>query len=96
MSAVAVTVEYDVKPECREALERVVRAHAEGTLADEDGRERFDVLIPREDIGKMMVYEVYRDAEALAVHNRSPPHAPGARGPQGPDHGQAGDRQHIV
>ena len=72
MSAVAVTVEYDVKPECREALERVVRAHAEGTLADEDGCERFDVLIPREDIGKMMVYEVYRDAEALAVHNRSP------------------------
>ena len=72
MSAVAIYVEYDVKPECRDTFERVIRAHAEGTLEDEDGCTHFDVLIPQDDIGKMMVYEVYRDAEALAVHNRSP------------------------
>ncbi len=72
MSAIAIFVEYDVKQEYREDFERVIRAHAEGTLKDEEGCEIFHVLIPREDLGKMMVYEVYHDAEALAVHNRSP------------------------
>ncbi|MDP6786234.1 MAG: antibiotic biosynthesis monooxygenase [Rhodospirillales bacterium] len=72
MSAIAIFVEYDVKPESRDAFKRVIGAHAKGTLEDEDGCECFHVLSPREDSAKMMVYEVYRDAEALAVHNRSP------------------------
>jgi len=71
MSAIAIIVEFDVKPECRDAFERIIRALAQDTLKDEDGCERFDVLIPHEDIGKIMLYEIYRDAEALAAHNRS-------------------------
>ncbi len=72
MSAIAIIVEFDVKPECRDAFERIIRALAKDTLKDEDGCECFDVLIPHEDIGKIMLYERYRDAEALAAHNRSP------------------------
>ena len=72
MTAIAIYVEYDVKPECRGAFEAAIRDHAAGTMEDEEGCERFDVLIPREDIGKVMVYEVYRDDAALAIHNRSP------------------------
>lgn len=72
MSAIAIIVEFDVKPECRDAFERIIRALAKDTLKDEDGCERFDVLIPQEDIGKIMLYERYRDAEALAAHNGSP------------------------
>ncbi len=72
MSAIAIFVEFDVKPECRDAFERIIRALAKDTLKDEDGCERFDVLIPREDTAKVMLYEIYRNAEALAAHNRSP------------------------
>ena len=30
------------------------------------------VLISHEDIGKIVLYKIYRDAEALAAHNSSP------------------------
>lgn len=72
MSTIAIYVEYDVKPERRADFERLMRAHAAGTLADEEGCLRFDFLTPRDDSGKRMVYEVYRDDAALAIHNRSP------------------------
>ena len=72
MSQVAIVVEYQVKPEHRAAFERLIRAHAAGTKEDEDGCERFDVLTPRENTGRLMVYEVYRDEEAYREHNASP------------------------
>ena len=65
MNQVAILVEYVVKPENRAAFEKVIRAHAEGTLADERGCLRFDVLVPRDDTGTMMVYEICRDQRAL-------------------------------
>ena len=72
MSQVAIVVEYQVKPARRVAFEGLIRAHAAGTKEDEDGCERFDVLIPREDPGRVMVYEIYRDEEAYREHNASP------------------------
>ena len=72
MSAIAIIAEFDVKPKCRDAFERIIRSLAKNTLKDEDGCERCDVLIPHEDIGKIMLYEIYRDAEVLATHNGSP------------------------
>ena len=40
MSVIAIIVEFDVKPECRDAFERTIRALAKNTLKDEDGCER--------------------------------------------------------
>ena len=71
LSKIALVVDYRVKPDRREAFLRVIRAHAAGTLADEDGCLQFDVLVPRESADRVLLYEVYRDAAAYALHGRS-------------------------
>ena len=71
MSKIAIVVEFEVKPGQREAFLRVIRAHAAGTLADEEGCVQFDVLVPREGADRVLLYEVYRDDAAFAVHGKS-------------------------
>ena len=71
MSKIALIVDYRVKSGRREAFLGVIRAHAAGTLTDEDGCLQFDVLIPRESVDRVLLYEVYRDADAYAAHGRS-------------------------
>jgi autoinducer 2-degrading protein len=71
LSKIALIVEYRVKPGRCDAFLGVIRAHAAGTLADEDGCMQFDVLVPREGADRVLLYEVYRDAAAYAVHGRS-------------------------
>ena len=72
MSRIALVVEFDVKPEHREAFEKVIRSHAARTLEAESGCLQFEVLIPKEDTGKVFLFECYRDDDALKEHAKSP------------------------
>ena len=72
MGEVAIVVEYEVKPEYREAFETLIRAHVKGTLADEPGCVRFDMMIPRDEDGRVFLCEVYRDEDAYQEHRLSP------------------------
>ncbi len=71
MSGVALVVVYDVAEGCKDDLIAGVKRHAEGTLADEEGCVRFDVLVPRDGAVEVMLYELYRDQAALDEHRAS-------------------------
>jgi quinol monooxygenase YgiN len=72
MSKIAIVVEFDVKPEHRQAFEKVIRSHAKRTREAEPGCLQFDVLIPQRDANKVFLFECYRDAAAFETHGKSP------------------------
>ena len=72
MSKVALVVEFDVKPEHRQAFEEIIRNHASRTKEAESGCVQFDVLIPQRDENKVLLFECYEDAAAFEVHGKSP------------------------
>ena len=72
MSKVALVVEFDIKPQHRQAFEEIIRFHANRTKSTEEGCVQFDVLIPQKDANKVFLVECYRDAAAFEVHGKSP------------------------
>jgi quinol monooxygenase YgiN len=72
MSRVALVVEFDLKPEHRDAFEDIIRNHARRTKEAEEGCMAFEVLIPRDEDNRIYLYECYRDAAAFEVHTQSP------------------------
>ncbi len=76
MAKVALVVEFKLKPGAHAAFDAIIRDHAAGTLADEPGCERFDVLQPKgkegPDLSRVMLYEVYADDAAFQAHTQNP------------------------
>jgi quinol monooxygenase YgiN len=76
MAKVALIVEFKLKPGAHAAFDAIIRDHAAGTLADEPGCERFDVLQPKgkegPDLSRVMLYEVYADDAAFQAHTQNP------------------------
>jgi (4S)-4-hydroxy-5-phosphonooxypentane-2,3-dione isomerase len=62
-------VDVRVKPESREAFIQATRTNHLGTRT-EPGNVRFDVLESEDEPSRFMLYEVYRDAAALQVHQQ--------------------------
>lgn len=76
MSNIAIIVEYEAKPEFREALEDVVRHNAAETL-NEVGCLRMEVLIPRSTPNGIVLNELWRDQQAIEDHRNQPGHDEG-------------------
>lgn len=77
MPRIALVVEFTLKPGTHAAFDAIIRDHAAGTLADEPGCERFDVLQPRgsdgqPDLTRVVLYEVYADDAAFQAHTQNP------------------------
>jgi autoinducer 2-degrading protein len=76
MAKVALVVEFQLKPGAHAAFDAIIRDHAAGTLADEPGCERFDVLQPKgkegPNLSRVMLYEVYADDAAFQAHTQNP------------------------
>ena len=72
MSQVAIAVEFHVKPDQRQAFERIIREHARKTKESEPKCLRFDVLIPKQDDGRVLLFELYADDEAFKFHSSQP------------------------
>jgi quinol monooxygenase YgiN len=68
----AVIVTIDVKPEFRERFIEESRLDAEGSVGNEPGCARFDVIQDRTDPNRFYLYEVYRDAAAEEAHLHTP------------------------
>lgn len=60
-------IHIQVKPEQREAFLAIALENARHTV-QEPGNLRFDVLQEAEDPHRFLLYEVYRDEEALKTH----------------------------
>lgn len=77
MPRTALVVEFTLKPGAHAAFDAIIRDHAAGTLADEPGCERFDVLQPhgadgQPDPSRVLLYEVYADDAAFKAHTENP------------------------
>lgn len=77
MAKVALIVEFTLKEGAHAAFDRIIRGHAAGTLAEEPGCERFEVLQPRKpdgspDLSRVLLCEVYADEAAFKAHSENP------------------------
>lgn len=70
--AVVLHLELVVKPEHREEFLEALWEDANGALDNEDGCLRFDVTVDSADPNRIMLFEVYRDAGARAIHRAAP------------------------
>ena len=70
--AVVLHLELVVKPEHRAEFLEALWEDANGALDHEAGCLRFDVTVDSEDPNRIMLFEVYRDAEARQVHRAAP------------------------
>ena len=71
MSKIAIVVEFNIEPGSMDAFLEIMRGHASGTLAEEEGCLQFDLLRPKEGENKAMLYEVYKDEAAFKLHSGS-------------------------
>jgi len=58
----------EVAPGRKDEVLPLLMAHRARCLKDEPGTLQFEVLVPREDDTKVLLYEVYRDDAAFDVH----------------------------
>ena len=70
----AVIIEFEVKPDCREAFESKLRADAAETLRD-DGCHRMEVLSVRGQSNRFVLSELWRDEAAIEAHRNKPGHS---------------------
>ena len=72
MPKLAIVATIEVAPGRRDQLLPLLMAHRARCLKDEPGTLQFEVLAPREDDTKVLLYEVYRDDAAFDVHLNGP------------------------
>jgi quinol monooxygenase YgiN len=69
----ALFVKVNLKPESVDAyLDAVVAFDAKGSVGNEPGCLRFDVLRDEADPSKVYLYEVYADKVAFEAHSKTP------------------------
>ena len=68
MPKLALIATIEVVEGQRDRLLPLLKAHGARSLKDEAGTLQFEVLVPREDDTKLLVYEVYRDDAAFDEH----------------------------
>jgi quinol monooxygenase YgiN len=69
---IALLVTIQVKPGFGEGFAEAIKADARGSVRDEPGCFRFDVLRNHSDPLRFHLYEVYADQAALDAHTRTP------------------------
>ena len=72
MPKLAIVATIDVSPGRREEFLPLLMAHRARCLKDEPGTLHFEVLVPREENSKLLLYEVYQDDAAFEKHFNGP------------------------
>jgi (4S)-4-hydroxy-5-phosphonooxypentane-2,3-dione isomerase len=70
MLSLLVTIK--IKPGYRDAFVESLMGDARGSVNDEPGCLRFDVLQDSADPNRIFLYEVYKDEQALDAHRQAP------------------------
>ncbi len=71
MNRFALVVSFTLKSGAREAFLGLIRENAAASVRDEPGCYRFDVLTC-DDPDRVLLYEIYADADAFAHHIKTP------------------------
>ncbi len=72
MPKLAIIGNLEIAPGCLDRLLPLLMAHRARCLADEPGTLRFELLLPRDDNTKVLLYEVYTDEAAFKAHWNGP------------------------
>jgi quinol monooxygenase YgiN len=72
MPKLAIIGNLEIAPGCLDRILPLLMAHRSRCLADEPGTLEFEVLLPRDDQTKVLIYEVYTDDAAFAAHWNGP------------------------
>ncbi len=72
MPKLAIIGNLEIVPGCLDRLLPLLMAHRARCLADEPGTLHFEVLAPRDDNTKVLLYEVYTDDAAFRAHWNGP------------------------
>lgn len=72
MKHFAVWVQFDVKPGLLPAFLEAARLDAQGSVGNEPGCHRFDILQDPDVPDRVYFYEVYEDEAAFAAHREMP------------------------
>ena len=72
MSKLAMIATIDVVEGERGRLLPLLLAHRSRSLSSEPGTLHFEIMAPREDDTKLLVFEVYRDDAAFDAHRSAP------------------------
>ena len=68
MPKLAIVATIEITPGRREEYLPLLMAHRARCLKDEPGTLQFEVLVPRDDNSKVLLYEVYKDDAAFDMH----------------------------
>ncbi len=68
MKGFVVMVDFTVKPGSMAAFRALVDANARASCRDEAGCRRFDVLVPKDEEDRVVLYEIYEDRAAFDAH----------------------------
>jgi (4S)-4-hydroxy-5-phosphonooxypentane-2,3-dione isomerase len=71
MNAFAIIVDFRLKPGMLPAFRQLVDANARVSATAEAGCRRFDVVEPRDEADRVLLYEIYDDDAAFDAHMRS-------------------------
>lgn len=71
MGVYSIIVEFRLKPGAHAAFRRAMDANARASFHDEPGCRRFDVLEPKGESDRILLYEIYDDRAAFDAHVRS-------------------------
>ncbi len=68
MEKIALVVTIEFKPEAKAALLQALLEHKQRCLASEEGTLQFEVMQPSDDANSVVLFELYADSAALALH----------------------------
>jgi quinol monooxygenase YgiN len=71
MTGFAIIVDFRLKPGARSAFRRLIDANALTSAQVERGCRRFDVVEPRDEADRVLLYEIYDDDVAFEAHVKS-------------------------
>lgn len=71
MTGFAIVVDFRLHPGTRPAFRRLIDANARASAQTEPGCRRFDVVEPRDDADRVLLYEIYDDDLAFEAHRRT-------------------------
>jgi quinol monooxygenase YgiN len=68
MTPFVIMVDFRLKPGARTAFRKLVDANARASASREAGCRRFDVVEPRGEADRILLYEIYDDLAAFDAH----------------------------
>src|SRR4029078_11854617 len=72
MKGYVILVDFLLKPGTRAEFRRAIAANAKASCRRELGCSRFDVVEPRDDANRLLLYEIYDDRAAFEEHLKTP------------------------